>query len=123
MSEITRPIERQRLDRALVDASRKADPATRLQIETFEIMLRGRRGTLRQTSLREEIELLVMPEIGDSGIFGAARSLDLLGYVVDVILPQFDADEEVSAIAGAVLEEEIERRQMIEERLSAAERP
>jgi hypothetical protein len=121
MSDIARPIERQRLDRALVDAGRKADPATRVQIEAFEVMLRGRRAPARQTSLREEIEQLVMPEIVDPGIFNAGRSLDLLAHVVDVVLPRLGADEEISALAGAVLEEEIARRREIEERMKEAD--
>ena len=122
MSDVTGPIERQRLDRAL-ESGRTADPATRAQIEAFEAMLRGRgrKSPPRRGSLSEEIDRLVMPEIDDPVIFNAGRSLDLLGHVIDTILPGLGADDDVAMIAEAVLTEEVDRRREIEERLLRAE--
>lgn len=123
MSEVVRPItvERQRLDRALIEAGRRADPVSRAQIEAFEAALRiRRRGSLAQgSSLRGEIDRLTMPEISDPGIFVAARTMDLLDHIIGSVLPGLDTSEDVASIAKAMLEEEIDRRRDLEARLEA----
>ncbi len=127
MSEVIRPLpverpgERQRLDRALAEAGRRADAVSRAQIEAFEAALRiRRRGSSAQgASLRREIDELTMPEISDPGIFNAPRSVSLLDHVIDAILPSLDTSEDVASIAKAMLKEEIDRRRDFEERLMA----
>lgn len=118
---VERPGERQRLDRALAEAGRRADAVSRAQIEAFEAALRiRRRGSSAQgASLRREIDELTMPEISDPGIFNAPRTMALLDHVIDAILPSLDTSEDVASIAKAMLKEEIDRRRDLEERLMA----
>ncbi|MEB2847430.1 hypothetical protein GAO09_24900 [Rhizobiales bacterium RZME27] len=121
MNEPLRPvtIDRQRLDRALTEAAKRADPVSRAQIEAFENAVRvRRRGSLAHgASLRGEIDQLTMPEITDSGIFGNERSMNLLDHVITAILPNLDANEDVTSIAKAMLEEEIDRRRELQARI------
>jgi len=123
MNDTLRPIttERQRLDRALSEAAKRADPVSRSQIEAFESALRlRRRGSLAHgSSLRGEIDQLTMPEISDPGIFGAERTMNLLEHVINAILPDLDANEDVTSIARAMLEEEIDRRRDLQSRLES----
>lgn len=123
MSRISRNghgIERHRLDNALVTAGQSADAATRAQIAAFEAILRHRRrGTsARGKSLREEIELLTMPEITDPGIFMAGRMTDLLAHVITDILPNLDMTDDVLSITSAMLQEEIESQRDIQDRIT-----
>lgn len=121
MNEPLRPvtIDRQRLDRALTEAAKRADPVSRSLIEAFENAVRlRRRGSLAHgASLRGEIDQLTMPEITDPGIFGNERSMNLLDHVITAILPNLDANEDVTSIAKAMLEEEIDRRRELQARI------
>ncbi|MDB6454410.1 hypothetical protein [Falsirhodobacter sp. 20TX0035] len=119
MSRISRhgPVERHRLDSALVSAGQGADPVTRAQIATFESILRQRRRTTSGRSLRDEIEALTMPEVGDPGIFASGRMTDLLAHVIGEILPRLDMTEDVLAITQAMLEEEIANQREIQDRI------
>jgi hypothetical protein len=115
-------VERQRLDRALIEAGKRTDAVSRAQIEAFEAMLRVRRRASlgRGASLRGEIDRLTMPEVSDPGIFTASRTMDLLHHVIQSVLPRLDANEDVASIAKAMLEEEIESRRDLEARLEEA---
>ncbi|OHV79483.1 hypothetical protein [Rhizobium sp. LCM 4573] len=121
MNETLRPvtIDRQRLDRALAEAAKRADPVSRAQIEAFESALRvRRRGSLAHgASLRGEIDHLTMPEITDSGIFGNERTMSLLDHIITAVLPRLDTNEDVTSIAKAMLEEEIDRRRDLQARM------
>lgn len=123
MSEPLRPVavDRQRLDQALTEAAKRADPVSRSQIEAFEKAVRvRRRGSLAHgLSLRGEIEQLTMPAISDPSIFGNERSMSLLNHVIKTILPHLDSNEDVTSIAKAILEEEIDRRRELQARLEA----
>lgn len=121
MNDTLRPvtIERQRLDRALSEAAKRADPISRSQIEAFESAVRLRRGgsLAHGSSLRREIDQLIMPEISDPGIFNTERTMNLLEHVINTILPLLDTEAEVTSIARAMLEEEITRRRDLQSRL------
>jgi hypothetical protein len=121
MNETLRPvtIDRQRLDRALTEAAKRADPVSRAQIEAFESAIRvRRRGSLAHgASLRGDIDRLTMPEITDPGIFGNERTMSLLDHVISAVLPHLDANEDVTSIAKAMLEEEIDRRRDLQARM------
>ena len=123
MSRITRHLhgpDRHRLDSALVTAGQSADAATRAQIAAFENILRqSRRGKAAgRSSLRDEIERLTMPEIGDPGIFAAGRMSDLLSHVIAEILPHLDMPADVLEITEAMLREEIDSQREIQDRIS-----
>lgn len=121
MNETLRPvtIERQRLDKALTEAAKRADPVSRAQIEAFESALRvRRRGSLAHgASLKGEIDQLTMPEITDSGIFGNERTMSLIDHVITAVLPRLDANEDVTSIARVMLEEEVDRRRDLQARM------
>lgn len=121
MNETLRPvtIERQRLDKALTEAAKRADPVSRAQIEAFESALRvRRRGSLAHgASLKGEIDQLTMPEIKDSGIFGNERTMSLIDHVITAVLPRLDANEDVTSIARVMLEEEVDRRRDLQARM------
>jgi hypothetical protein len=121
MNDALRPVtvDRQRLDRALSDAAKRTDPVSRAQIEAFESALRvRRRGSFAHgASLHGEIERLTMPEVTDPGIFSNERTMNLLNHVITAVLPRLDANEDVTAIAKAMLEEEIDRRRELQSRI------
>lgn len=121
MNDPLRPVivDRQRLDRALTEAGKRADPVSRAQIEAFEAALRTRRrGSLAHgASLRSEIDQLTMPEITDPGIFGNERTMTLLEHIIESVLPALDTTEDVASIAKAMLEEEIDRRRDLQARM------
>lgn len=121
MSRIARHqgTDRHRLDTALVTAGQSADAATRAQIAAFESILRNsRRGKAAgRNSLRDEIERLTMPEISDPGIFAAGRMNDLLSHVIEEILPHLDMPDDLLGITEAMLREEIESQNEIQDRI------
>jgi hypothetical protein len=122
--EPNRLIDRQRLDVALAETARAAtDPATRAQIAAFESLLRTRYRGSRQLafdSVRREIDDFVMPHIGNSAIFTSARYVEILGDVIERILPSMGESDEISGIAVGVIEEEIERHREVQDRIYQA---
>ena len=122
--EPNRAIDRHRLDVVLAETARvTTDPATRAQIEAFESLIRTRHRDARYlpfSSIRDEIADFVMPRVGNSGIFNSARYMEILGCVIEQVLPSFDESDEISAIATAVIEEEMERHRELQERIYQA---
>jgi hypothetical protein len=122
--EPNRAIDRQRLDVVLAETARvTTDPATRAQIEAFEALIRTRHRDARYipfSSIHDEIADFVMPRVGNSGIFNSARYMEILGRVIEQVLPSFDESDEISAIATAVIEEEMERHRELQERIYQA---
>lgn len=119
--EPNRLIDRQRLDVVLAETARTApDPATRAQIEAFESLLRTRHKDARRLpfdSVRDEISDFIMPRIGNPGIFNSARYMEILGDVIEHILPSMGESDEISGIAISVIEEEIERHREVQDRI------
>jgi len=122
--EPNRLIDPRRLDLVLAETARTAlDPATRAQIEAFESLLRTRHRDSRQLpfdSVREEISDFIMPRIGNPGIFNSARYMEILGDVIERILPSMGESDEISGIAIHVIEEEIERHREVQDRIYQA---
>lgn len=120
-----RRIEGQRLDVALQETARRtSDPATRAQVEAFEALLRTRyrgRGLGGARSLHEELAEFTMPRIADAGIFQSARYLDILDHVLADVLPNLDVDDEVKAIAAAIVEEVAESHRDLQDRIATAD--
>ena len=114
MSDSLRPlaVDRRRLDAVPAKAATRTEPVGRSQIEAFENAMRVRlRSSLAHgTSLRGVVDQLIIPRIADPGIFGNERAIQLLEHVITAILPTLDANEDVTFIAKAMLEEEIARR-------------
>jgi hypothetical protein len=123
--EPNRLTDRQRLDVVLAETARAAttDPATRAQIEAFESLIRTRYKDARRLpfgSVRDEIDDFIMPRIGNSAIFGSARYMEILGEVAEHTLPSLGESDEISAIAIAVIEEEMERHRELQDRIYQA---
>jgi hypothetical protein len=120
-----RRIEGQRLDVALRETARRAtDQVTRAQVEAFEALLRTRyrgRSFGEARSLHEELASFTMPCIADPGIFQSARYLDLLDQVLGEVLPRLPVDEEVKAIAAAIIEEVAEGHRDLQDRIATAD--
>ena len=122
--EPSRPIDRQRLDLVLAETARTTtDPTTRAQVEAFAALIRTRyKHSQRQAfdSVQDEIADFIMPRIGNSGILNSARYMEILGHVVEQILPSLCGDDEIGSIARAVIEEEIERHRELQDRIYQA---
>jgi hypothetical protein len=120
--EPNRAIDRQRLDVVLAETARvTTDPATRAQIEAFEALIRTRhKDALPFSSIRDEIADFVMPRIGNSRIFNSTRYMEILDRIVSHVLPSLGESDEISAIAIAVIEEEMERHRELQERIYQA---
>lgn len=122
--EPNRAIDRQRLDVVLAETARvTTDPATRAQIEAFESLIRTRHKDARFlpfSSIHDEIVNFVMPRVANSGIFNSMRYMEILNRVVEQVLPSLGESDEISAIAIAVIEEEMERHRELQERIYQA---
>jgi hypothetical protein len=120
-----RRIEGQRLDVALQETARRTtDPTTRAQVEAFEALLRTRyrgRGLGDARTLHEELAEFTMPRVADAGIFQSARYLDILDQVLSEVLPRLPVDEEVKAIAAAIVEEVADSHRDLQDRLATTD--
>ena len=58
-----------------------------------------------------------MPRVGNPGIFSSARYMEILGDVIEHILPSMGESDEISGIAISVIEEEIERHRELQDRI------
>jgi hypothetical protein len=61
-----------------------------------------------------------MPRVANSGIFNSMRYMEILNRVVEQVLPSLGESDEISAIAIAVIEEEMERHRELQERIYQA---
>ncbi|MCO4318279.1 hypothetical protein M8997_013875 [Phyllobacterium sp. 21LDTY02-6] len=61
------------------------------------------------------------PKLANPGIFDLSRSQEILAYLVNDLLPDLDIDEEIAAITASMLNEEIEIRRELQDRLSQAQ--
>ena len=127
--ETNRLIDRQRLDIVLAETARTTtDPATRAQVEAFEALIRSRYKDPRYKesqrlpfdSVRDEIIDFIMPRIGNPGILNSSRYMELLGHVVEQILPSLGEGDEIREIATALIEEEMERHRELQDRIYQA---
>lgn len=122
--EPNRLTDRQRLDVVLAETARTTtDPATRAQVEAFESLIRTRYKDAQRlpfSSVRDEIADFIMPRIGNSAIFSSLRYVEILSRVIEQTLPSLGESDEISAIAIAVIEEEIERHRELQDRICRA---
>jgi hypothetical protein len=122
--EPNRRVDGQRLDVILAQIARTTtDPATRAQVEGFEALLRARYNDLRRPafhSVREEMTDFIMPRIGNPDIWNSSRFMDLLGHVVTQIVPSLGESDEITGIAIAIIEEEMERHRDLQDRIHQA---
>lgn len=99
-------------DRAqAVDA---VQPASQRQGARFEAVL-NKREVLSRRSLRGDVEKSAGADGINPELFGNTRSLEILEYVLDNVLPGLDAEPEVKALAHELITEEIDMRRTLEQ--------
>ena len=94
-----------------VDAIQPVNPH---QGAHFEAVL-NKRERLARRSLRSTVEQSSAGEGVSPGMFGTARSLEILEYVLREVLVGLDADPESKALAHQLIEEEIDMRRTLEQ--------
>lgn len=75
----------------------------------------------RAGSLLKRLEHLSLPTASDPSLYGNARSIELLQYVIDSVLPRLDSEDDIIELAAEVLNEEIDLRLQWEEALRSVE--
>ncbi|MBT2297567.1 hypothetical protein [Pseudomonas fluorescens] len=89
-------------------------PAKARQDGRFEAVL-GKRAVSARRSLRADIEQSGIVEGMTAELFGSRRSMEILEYVLDNVIPGLDADPEIKALAHELICEEIALRRLLEE--------
>lgn len=89
-------------------------PASQRQGARFEAVLNKREGLTRR-SLRGDVEQSAGADGINPELFGNTRSLEILEYVLDNVLPVLDAEPEVKALAHELITEEIDMRRTLEQ--------
>jgi hypothetical protein len=85
--------------------------------DTFERLLRARRGA-QARSLISALERATMPLIDDPTLLGESRSLEVLHYLLDHVLPSLDGDAETLESLECMLLEECDQQMALLEWLS-----
>lgn len=107
-----------RIGEALAESWRQIEPAAKARSANAEA-LQDAAGVGRapsRRSLRQTIMDMAKPEGIDPALLQNSRSLDLLGHVVDALLPGLDMDPETRRIAELMIEEEIAARIDLDQR-------
>jgi hypothetical protein len=117
----SRPLDLQRPEEASSESLRRAGSVARArQSEVFESLLRLRSRS-HFKSLRNELAELTGPLVNDPGIFSPGHSLQVLEHIIGTVLPRLDAEPEIKALAAILLEQEVQQRRELGERLSEIE--
>jgi hypothetical protein len=86
--------------------------------DTFERLLRTRRGGAQARSLISALERATMPLIDDPTLLGESRSLEVLHYLLDQVLPSLEGDPETLETLECMLLEECDQQMALLEWLS-----
>jgi hypothetical protein len=89
-------------------------PIVARQGARFEAVLSKREGVARR-SLRGDVEQAGSSEGISPELFGSTRSLEILNYLLDEVLPGLDAEPEIKTLAEDLIREEIHMRQTLEQ--------
>lgn len=89
-------------------------PVNLRQGARFEAVLNKREVAARR-SLRGDVATSSSVDGIMAELFGTARSLEILEYVLDQVLPGMDVEPEVKALAHELIAEEIELRRHLEQ--------
>lgn len=96
---------------AAVDA---VQPASLRQGARFEAVL-SKREVLARRSLRGDVEQSSTASGISAELFGSTRSLEILEYVLNNVLPDLDAEPDIKALAHDLICEEIDMRRSLEQ--------
>jgi hypothetical protein len=89
-------------------------PATLRQGARFEAVL-SKREVLARRSLRGDVEQASTANVISPELFGSTRSLEILEYVLNTVLPELDATPDIKALAHELINEEIDMRRTLEQ--------
>jgi hypothetical protein len=89
-------------------------PVSPRQGARFEAVL-SKREILARRSLRGEVEQSGIAGGVSPELFGSARSLEILEYVLQNVLPALDAEPEIKDLAHELIREEIYLRRTLEQ--------
>ncbi|WP_024673115.1 hypothetical protein [Pseudomonas syringae] len=95
-------------------AVERVAPTQPRQGPRFEALLDQRERKVRR-SLRGELEQTDQAAGVGAQLFGTSRSLQVLRYLLDEVLPALDAEPEIRALAEDVIREEIDLRLLLEQ--------
>ncbi|AHG41522.1 hypothetical protein N018_15495 [Pseudomonas syringae CC1557] len=95
-------------------AVERVAPTQPRQGPRFEALLDQRERKVRR-SLRGELEQIDQADGVGAQLFGTSRSLQVLRYLLDEVLPTLDAEPEIRALAEDVIREEIDLRLLLEQ--------
>jgi hypothetical protein len=85
--------------------------------DTFERLLRTRRGAQARSPL-SALEQATLPLIDDPTLLGESRSLEVLHYLLNQVLPSLDGDEQTLETLERMLQEECDQHLALLEWLS-----
>lgn len=92
-------------------------PATSRQGTRFEALL-SKRDILSRRSLRSDVEQPATATGINPELFGSTRSLEILEYLLQHVLPSLDAEPEIKMLAQDLIREEIHMRRTLEQQLA-----
>lgn len=95
-------------------AVERVAPANPRQSTQFEALINQRERRIRR-SLRGDIEQAEQSSPINAELFGTARSLQVLGYLLETVLPSLDAEPEIRELAEDFIREEIDIRLMLQQ--------
>jgi hypothetical protein len=95
-------------------AVENVQPASQRQGARFEAVL-SKREVLARRSLRGDVEQSSETTGINAELFGSTRSLEILEYVLNNVLPYLDAEPEIRALAHELITEEIDLRRSLEQ--------
>jgi hypothetical protein len=110
-----RPVEVER--RAVDPAATK--PADAQDFEAFINAAEEGTATSLSGSHRQRVADFVRPRLSDPSVLRFPRSVSILEHLVADILPKLDDGEELRALAGAIIAEEIARHRDLLSRIHA----
>lgn len=94
-------------------------PASPRQGAQFEALINQRERRIRR-SLRGDIEQAEQSASVSAELFGTARSLQVLGYLLETVLPNLDAEPEIRELAEDFIREEIDVRLLLQQQRAEA---
>jgi hypothetical protein len=100
-----------------VDAIQPVQPR---QSARFEAVLSKREIRARR-SVRADVEQASTTSGISPELFGTARSVELLEYVLEYVVPELDAEPQIRELAQALIREEIDLRRSLEEQRAEAQ--
>jgi hypothetical protein len=90
---------------------------SRQATKSFEAVLSKREIRARRAQ-RGDVEQLNSTTDINAELFGSTRSLEILEYVLDSIVPSLDAEPEIKSLAEELIREEIDMRRALEQQRS-----